>query len=248
MGKTSELLYNADGYSKRMLVYTPSGYDGKGLPTLYLTHGISQTEDSWEELCGVTEIFDSCISKGITKPFAAVMVNGRACEEGKKPDDSYGLENVRLFLDFEKEFISVILPTVEEHFGTVPDREHRAVAGFSMGGFQSVNFGLAHADKFAYIGGFSPAPYTDAKTSANSFLMNNKSAKLSDYVRLFYLSNGTLETDGEGKFGQFKKYTTSALEYMQNQGVNCVYETFEGGHEPIVWERSLRSFVKRLWK
>lgn len=233
---------------KRMLVYTPPCYSGESLPVLYLTHGIGQSEISWIEKCGADSVFDEAILSGASKPFIAVMVNGRAYEAGEIPGDKFGLMNIRVFMDFESELISRVIPTIDERYNTVGDRTGRAIAGFSMGGYQSVNFGLAHLDKFSYIGGFSPAPAVDPKSCVESFLSNNTHADIKKLLHLFYLSNGTEETGGDGIFGEFSKYSLRCIEYMNSVGIECVYETFEGGHEAAVWKHSLENFIRLLWK
>ena len=249
-GKITEEFYETETSSipKRMLVYTPPHYGGERLPVLYLTHGIGQTEISWIEKCGADSVFDDAILCGEAEPFIAVMVNGRASEGGAIPGEKFGLMNIRVFMDFEYELISRVIPEVDSRYNTDARREGRAIAGFSMGGYQSVNFGLEHLDKFAYIGGFSPAPAVDPKSCAESFLAANRNADIKKLLRLFYLSNGALETGGEGIFGEFSKYSLRCLEYMDSIGIECVYETFEGGHEAAVWKRSLESFIRLLRK
>lgn len=237
----------ASTVQKRMLVYTPPGYIGEPLPVLYLLHGISQTEESWEEQCGASEILDKAITEGSARPMIAVMPNGRAVEGGALPGEKFGLENVRSFMDFESELISVILPEIDKRYPTLPDRNSRAVTGFSMGGYQSVNFGLAHLDKFAYVGGFSPAPSADAKYSLREFMNDNADTDINSMLKLFYLSNGTAEKGGEGIFGEFATVSERCLEYMSRTDIRCVYETYPGGHEPTVWRQSLYSFIQKIF-
>lgn len=248
---TEEIYYSSNiGCNRRMLVYTPKNYGGEPLPVLYLTHGISQTEEDWDSLCGASEILDRNIESGKAAPMLAVMVNGRAMENDRRQEDSFGLENVRAFMDFEPDLINGVLPCIESRYNTINDRKSRAIAGLSMGGYQSVNFGLTHLNKFAYIGGFSPAPATDAKRCASEFLRrgNYNEAELKSIIELIYLSNGTHEKGGEGIFGEFYTCSKRVMDYMLPLEVNCIHEFYEGGHEPTVWSKSLESFIGMIFK
>lgn len=249
-GIITEEYYSAPASSakKRMLVYTPPGYDGKKLPVLYLLHGIGQTEESWTEKCGAAEVFDEAVLSGAAEPFFAVMPNGRASEGGGIPGEKFGLEHIRVFMDFEAELMSCVMPFVEARYNIDAKRERRAVTGFSMGGYQSVNFGLTHLDKFAYIGGFAPAPAVDPESCAAEFLKDNGGADLKKLIKLFYITNGTEETGGEGIFGEFAVYGRRCAEFAERAGLEFTYRTFDGGHEPRVWKESLRDFAGRLWK
>lgn len=249
-GSIREEFYESQTSSvpKRMLVYVPPGYSGEKLPVLYLFHGIGQNEESWIEKCGADRVFDEAVLSGAAEPFFAVMVNGRASEGGEIPGEKFGLENIRSFMDFEAEFISRAMPAAESRYNIDARRERRAVTGFSMGGYQSVNIGFSHLDKFAYIGGFSPAPAVDPQTCAEAFAAENGIDDIAGLVKLFYLTNGTEESGGAGIFGEFSRYAKRCAGYALGAGIEFTYRTFSGGHEAPVWKESLRDFVRRLWK
>ena len=89
-----------------------------------------------------------------------VMPNGRAIPNDKAEGDIFSADKVKGFEIFERDLLTDLIPYIESKFSTYTDREHRAVAGLSMGGGQSLNFGLGHMEMFAYVGGFSSAPNT----------------------------------------------------------------------------------------
>lgn len=249
LGTVKEETYYSDitKTNRRMLVYVPK--TDKKLPVLYLMHGISQTEDDWNNMCNASEILDRNINNGFAKPMIAVMVNGRADIDDGRPEDKFGLRNVRAFMNFETEFIHSVIPYIDTKYNTVAGRESRAVAGFSMGGYQSVNFGLSNLDKFSYIGGFSPAPAADAKNCALDFLRANgyKEKDLQRFINLMLITNGTEENGGDGIFGNFYEYSKRIYNYLKPLGVNCEHRFYPGGHEACVWSKSLEDFIKMIF-
>lgn len=146
------------GVTRRMLVYTPPGYEtdtGRSYPVLYLFHGTSGTEDAWVAEGRANFILDNLIADGESKPMIVVMPYGRAYPAISRESGSLGyLENIRLF---QHDLLDEVLPYVEKHYRVTADREHRAIAGLSGGGGQSLAIGLNQLDLFAWIGAFSSA-------------------------------------------------------------------------------------------
>jgi enterochelin esterase-like enzyme len=89
-----------------------------------------------------------------------VMPNGRAMKDDRAVGNIMAPDKVQAFATFEKDLLNDLIPFVEKKYPTLVDRESRAIAGLSMGGGQSLNFGLGNLDKFAWVGGFSSAPNT----------------------------------------------------------------------------------------
>lgn len=242
------------GKNRNMQIYTPAGYNqadtNTKYPVLYLTHGIGQTEAHWENWCKACEIMDNLIARNLAKPMLVVMVNGRAMENDGVPSNEMSADNIQAFADFEEDLIDSLIPYVEENYNVYTDRENRAIAGFSMGGYQAVNFGLGNLDIFSYIGGFSPAPGTDAKGSVEKYLKSSgkTASEVRDLVKYMLFSNGTEEFGGsDAIFGSFNVYSKNAIDYLDGIGVECDYFTSPGGHEPIVWGNSLYQFAQRLF-
>ena len=142
-GKVETVEYDskAAGCKRKMCVYTPPGFSkDQNYPVLYLLHGSLADETSWVKEGAADIILDNLYADKKPVPMIVVMPNGNLF----KPDDA-----------FESDLLDDIIPYVEKHFPVKADREHRALAGVSMGGLPNARTsGLAHPDTFAYIGVF----------------------------------------------------------------------------------------------
>lgn len=147
------------GATRKMNVYTPPGYSkDKKYPVLYLLHGIGGDETEWQRFATPDTLFDNLIKDGKAVPMIVVMPNGRAQKNDRAGGNAF--ESAPAFAVFERDLLDDVIPAIESRFSVQADSKHRALAGLSMGGGQSLNFGLAHLDTFAWIGGFSSAPNT----------------------------------------------------------------------------------------
>jgi enterochelin esterase-like enzyme len=147
------------GTTRKANVYLPPKYDAKKkYSVLYLLHGIGGDENEWYKDGGVPNIImDNLYADGKVADMIVVMPNGRAQKDDSRAG---GMGSFRAFSDFDKDLIGSLIPYIEKNFSVYTDKNHRAIAGLSMGGGQSLNFGLGHMDVFAYVGGFSSAPNT----------------------------------------------------------------------------------------
>ncbi|HBL71823.1 MAG TPA: esterase, partial [Bacteroidales bacterium] len=149
------------GTNRRALVYTPPGYDQtKRYPVLYLLHGIGGDEKEWFNQGRPHVILDNLYAQNKLTPMIVVLPNGRAMKDDRAVGNIYDRERVQAFATFEQDLLKDLIPYIEKHYPVIADREHRAIAGLSMGGGQSLNFGLGNLDVFAWVGGFSSAPNT----------------------------------------------------------------------------------------
>jgi enterochelin esterase family protein len=146
---------------------------------------------------------------------------------------------------FPEVLVREIIPMVEKNFRALTDRDHRAMAGLSMGGFQTFQTTMTNLDKFAYIGGFSGAsflqPDTDIKQLFNGAWSD--SAAFNQKVKLVYLSIGTAEPE--------RMYTgvKNFHEALGKAGIKHVYYESPGtAHEWQTWRRSLRQFASLIFK
>jgi enterochelin esterase-like enzyme len=147
------------GATRRMQVYTPPDYTkDKKYPVLYLLHGIGGDENEWQRFAKPNVLLDNLLADGKAVPMIIVMPNGRAQKNDRAEGDVF--RSAPAFAAFEEDLLKDVIPAIESRYSVQADREHRALAGLSMGGGQSLNFGLAHLDTFAWIGGFSSAPNT----------------------------------------------------------------------------------------
>jgi len=180
-GKISYRLYTSAtlGTSRQLLVYTPPGFDPNGrtkYPVLYLIHGGSDTEETWTKVGRAHLIADNLIAQGKAKPMLIVM--------------PYGNVRPAPMADFTKDMVNDIVPFVEANYPVVRDSKHRAVAGFSVGGGQTLNIGLTNPDKFAYV--CSYAPYTATDEFRKNFTNWSPDADaLNKQLKLFTISVGT---------------------------------------------------------
>ena len=126
---------------------------------LYLLHGIGGDETEWQRFVHPEVLLDNLIADGKAIPMIIVMPNGRAQENDRAEGNIFAAAPA--FAKFERDLLDDVIPAIESRYSTNSDRENRALAGLSMGGGQSLNFGLAHLDTFAWVGGFSSAPNTN---------------------------------------------------------------------------------------
>ena len=131
-------------------------FDDSRYPVLYLLHGIGGDENEWTKGGEADVILDNLHADKKVVPMIVVMPNGRAAKDDRPGGDFR--RQFPAFAAFEQDLLKDIIPYVESHYSVKADREHRALAGLSMGGGQSLNFGLKHLDTFASVGGFSSAP------------------------------------------------------------------------------------------
>lgn len=167
-GNVTTTWYHSDAMQmdRRLTVYTPAAYNtqpGRRFPVLYLLHGSGGDETAWLDLGHVTRIMDNLIAEGKAEPMIVVMPNGnfrKAAAPGETSENlSYKPAMSNTFPgykdgQYETSFNEIIKFT-DKSFRTKADKNHRAIAGLSMGGFHTFFTSLNHPDKFAYIGLFS---------------------------------------------------------------------------------------------
>lgn len=222
------------GNDRRMTIYTPPGYSAQTrYPVLYLLHGIGGDEHEWERGANPQVILDNLIADGKARPMIVVMPNGRA-----QPDDRAGpnaMATAPAFANFEKDLLNDVIPFVEARYSVRTDRENRALAGLSMGGGQSLNFGLGNLDKFAWVGGFSSAPNTLPPAQ-----LVPDPARATSMLRLLWVSVG--DQDGLASISQ------GVHAYLKEKGVPHVWHIDSGGHDFPVWRNNLYLFSQLVFK
>ncbi|KAA5547812.1 esterase [Adhaeribacter rhizoryzae] len=165
--------------TRQLLVYTPPGFNPNGktkYPVLYLIHGGSDTEETWTKVGRANLIADNLIAQKKAKPMIIVM--------------PYGNVRPAPMPDFTQDVTKDIIPFIEANYPVLTDSKNRAVAGFSVGGGQTLNIGLTNTDKFAYV--CSYAPYTATEEFQKNFTnWNPNAAALNKQLKLFTISVGT---------------------------------------------------------
>ncbi len=223
--------------SRKALIYTPPGYTvNKKYPVLYLLHGIGGDEKEWFNGGVPHIILDNLYADGKLAPMIVVLPNGRAMKDDRATGNIMEPEKVAAFAMFEKDLLNDLIPFVEKNYSTYTDRQNRAIAGLSMGGGQSLNFGLGNLDKFSWVGGFSSAPNTRMPEE----LMPDP-AKAKKQLNLLYLSCG--DKDG------LLNFTSRTHDYMVSNQVPHVYNVFPGGfHDFKAWKESLYLFAPMIFQ
>src|ERR1035438_7561436 len=146
---------------RRMKIYTPPGYENgnKKYPVLYLLHGSGGSDDSWSSEGRAGFILDNLIAAGKAKPMIVVMPHGHTSLNtggGRGAAPAPGAAPAAPPRDeFLEDFVTDIAPYVDKHYRVLTGRQHRAIAGLSMGGSQTLNIAFSHLDQIAYIGVFS---------------------------------------------------------------------------------------------
>ncbi len=235
---------------RRMHVYTPPGYEsGKGkYPTFCLLHGASDSDDSWTSVGRAGFILDNLIASKQATPMVVVMPAGHtgpfrfgppAGGSAKPPVD-----------EFAQDFETDIMPYVEKNYRVYRDRKHRAMAGLSMGGSQTLNIGIPHLDQFAYLGVHSSGVFgitgsgPGGPPSGPSFEEQHRAllddAKLKPGLKLLWFATGK---------DDFLVATSRAtVEMLKRHQFAVVYQETEGAHTWINWRRYLNEFVPQLFQ
>ena len=237
-GKIDSVSYPSKtvGSNRKALIYMPPNYSkNKKYPVLYLLHGIGGDEKEWLKGGQPQVILDNLYAENKIEPMIVVMPNGRAMKDDRATGNIMAPDKVEAFATFEKDLLNDLIPYIGKKFPVIKDREHRAIAGLSMGGGQSLNFGLGNLDIFAWIGGFSSAPNT--KPPEQLLPDPEKARKM---LKLLWISCG--DNDGLITFSQ------RTHNYLNAHDVPHIYYIEPGVHDFKVWKNSLYMFLQLIFK
>jgi enterochelin esterase-like enzyme len=239
-GQISQILFPSPSTntSRRAFVYTPPDYEknpDKRYPVLYLQHGWGEDENGWPNQGKVNLIMDNLIAEGKAEPFIIVMTYGMTNDV-----KIGGLRNFDI-KPFQTVLIDELIPYIDTNFRTLTDQPHRAMAGLSMGGFETKLITTANLDKFSYIGLFSGGSFSPEDV--------NNTPGFKDKVKLVFVSFGSRELENRrpgGPFGGDPKENTEAI---SKEGINAhFYVSPKTAHEWQSWRRSLHEFAQLLFK
>jgi enterochelin esterase family protein len=227
---------------RRCFVYTPAGYDDSDTryPVLYLQHGSGEDETSWG-IQGKTDIImDNLIAGKLAVPMLVVMDRGYAVDPTVKPTAGRRFAG---FNTFERVITEEVVPLIDKTYRTIADRDHRAISGLSMGGFQATSIGFGHTDMFANIAGFSGVSGVTEEQWATAYngLFADADA-FNQKVKVLYLSLGTEEA------ARFKMVTDFHDRLTQAGIKHTYYESPGTAHEWLTWRRSLLGFAQLIFK
>lgn len=250
-GTVSKVWMHSDklGLDRRMTVYTPAGYETskQKYPVFYLLHGMGGDENAWTELGRAAQIFDNLIAEGKAKPMIVVMTNGNAALEAAPGESSLGYRqpttNLPHTMDgaFENAFTEVV-SFIDSRYRTQADKQHRAIAGLSMGGFHSLHISKQNPDMFNYVGLFSAAILPHEGTTAPIY--EDMDAKLKKQFEkkpaLYWIGIGNKDFLYQANADFRKKLDSMGAKYTY-------YETGEG-HIWKNWRIYLTEFTPLLFK
>jgi enterochelin esterase-like enzyme len=224
------------GVTRKTLVYTPPGFSKKKkYPVLYLLHGIGGDEKEWLKNGQPQVILDNLYAEKRIEPMIVVLPNGRAMKDDRAIGNMFDSVKVQAFTTFEKDLLTDLIPFIEKKYPVHRDRDHRAIAGLSMGGGQSLNFGLANLEKFAWIGGFSSAPNT--KTPE---VLVPDSQKAKEQLKLLWISCGVDDN--------LMSFSQRTHDYLEAHEVPHIFYVEPGAHDFKVWKNDLYMFSRLLFK
>lgn len=233
--ETVEYESTAVGIKRKTRVYTPPGYSkDKKYPVLYLLHGIGGDENEWARFGTPEVILDNLYADKKLVPMIVVLPNGRASKD-VTPRDPIPKQSPA-FATFEKDLLKDLIPFIEKTYSVKTDRESRALAGLSMGGGQSLNFGLGNLETFAWVGGFSSAPNTKPPAE-----LIKDSGQATKKLRLLYVACG----DQDGLF----RISQGFHKFLEEKKLPHEYRVIVGGkHDFKVWKSDLYHFSQLLFR
>jgi enterochelin esterase family protein len=262
-GQVREVWYDSKvtGTWRHALVYLPPDYDARTkarYPVLYLQHGGGEDETGWIRQGRANFILDNLIVAGSCKPMIVVMAYGYARRAGVPAPDLTGKpfgspEMMKAMQEmaaaFEDDVTQALIPFVDATYRTIADRDHRAMAGLSMGGMQTFQVTLNHLDLFSHIGGFSGAggplvlggEKLDPKTAYNGVFAD--AAAFAKKVHLLWLGVGTEEPE------RMREGIRRLHASLTEAGIAHVYYESPGtDHEWQTWRRDLKDFAPKLFR
>lgn len=260
-GQVREVWYHSKvtGSWRHALVYLPPGYDSQTrtrYPVLYLQHGGGEDETGWIRQGRANFILDNLIAARECEPMIVVMAYGYARRAGEAPPDMAAFGSPQMLKamqsmaeTFEDDVTQALIPFIDKTFRTLADRDHRAMAGLSMGGMQTFHITLNHLDLFSHIGGFSGAGGLlapgdrkfDPKTDYNGVFADADA--FAEKVHVLWLGVGTAESE------RFRSGILRLHRGLNDAGIEHAYVESQGtDHEWQTWRRALKDFAPRLFQ
>ena len=261
-GAVSAAWYSSTAFkmARRMMIYTPPGYQGgtAKYPVLYLFHGGGGDEEAWDAMGSANVIMDNLIAQAKAKPMIVVMPNAypnqyAALDLGGPPLAPAG-QNANVggaggpsYAVSESEIVNDIIPFVEKNYRALKGRENRAITGLSMGGGLSLNVGLKRLDVFAWVGEFSAGifggtngypPYSNIEQIAPGFYKDP--AATNKKLKLLYFSVGAQDPR--------LPFQTKVAEELRSHKIALTFKTYPGAHEWKVWRNSLADMAAMLFR
>jgi enterochelin esterase family protein len=240
------------GTQRRLHLYTPPGYEGGTgrYPVLYLLHGGGDEDSGWSTVGRAGFILDNLLAQKKARPMLIVMPNGSLprpeklprLTPGEKPSPEFAAALAAAQERFTNELLREVVPYVEKHYRVLPGREHRALAGLSMGGGQTLRVVTTHPDQFAYVGVWSAGLFRDraAEFEKRNETFFKGADKVNKAVKLFSISVG------EKDFALAGSKSLAGL--LKKHGIKHELHISGGGHTWINWRHYLHELAPRLFQ
>lgn len=229
------------GRPRELWVYTPPGYERAAAanpapryPMLVLQHGSGDNHQTWVVHGKAHWILDNLIAANRAQPMIVVMLDGHPL--GRMSREAAPERRAAAMDAFRRELFDDALPLVESLYQVEPDAEHRAIAGLSMGGGQSLSVGLGNLDRFAWVGAFSAGP--PSTEIAEAILADPAAAN--GKLKLLWIGCG----QDDGLRGRNEEFIAA----LKDKGVQHEWQLTAGGHSWPVWRRYLAEFAPKLFQ
>ncbi|MFC4632278.1 esterase [Dokdonia ponticola] len=249
-GSVAKRWYDSPGLDmdRRLTIYTPPGYESstEKYPVLYLLHGAGGDEEAWMDLGRTSQIMDNLIAQGTAKPMIVVMPNGNVSQDAAPGLGSDGYFKPQFMAPqtmngtYEYNFMDIIKFT-ENNYRVIADKEHRAIAGLSMGGFHSYHISRYYPNTFDYVGLFSAAlmPREDASGKVYTDIDKGLKTQMENGYNLYWI--------GIGKTDFLYKANEEYRKKLDHMGMPYEYVESEGGHIWRNWRIYLSQFAPKLF-
>jgi enterochelin esterase-like enzyme len=233
------------GTDRNVVIYTPPDYDKSSTryPVLYLLHGAGSTETSWTARGQAQVILDNLIADGKLKPLVVVMPFGYAFARTAAGGRGDAAENKQQREGFTRDFLEDVIPMIDKSFRVYGDRDHRAIAGLSLGGAQSLAIGLTHTDLFSRIAGFSSATGAATNPESGGFDFDKvlaDSAHINKQLKLLWVGCGTEDTLFQSNM--------AFADLLSKHKIEHIVRVTGGAHTYAVWQRYLNEVAPMLFQ
>lgn len=254
-GTITSLWYSSPsiGMERKMNIYTPPGYEksDKKYPVMYLLHGGGGDEEVWLSRGRANYILDNLIASGKANPMIVVITNGNPLTPGAPLSRSMDLHKTlatgigsMASGVFEKSLVEDVIPYIEKNYRVIADADHRALTGFSMGGYQTQNISNAHPEMFKYIGVMSMGLFSSALRGSTTY---NKEAHVKQ-LKAVQASQPKVYWIGMGKNDFLYQSVLRLKELYDEVGLKYTYRENEGTHDWNSWRMYLKEFSQLCFK
>ena len=250
-GSVNHRWYDSPGLdmTRRITIYSPPGYETSkaSYPVLYLLHGAGGDEEAWNELGRASQIMDNLIAQGNVEPMLVVMPNGNVSQQAAPGEGIRGyykpqfMEGGTMDGSYEESFLDIV-NFVESSYRVKADKESRAVAGLSMGGFHSLHISRYYPNTFNYVGLFSAAilPTQDVSSKVYQDIDGTLKTQMDNGYKLYWI--------GIGKTDFLYENVTEYRKNLDKMGMSYIYRESDGGHIWKNWRIYLSEFTPLLFK